>query len=364
MAKTPRETETTEDGTPMRETPTTLDVNSAGDALQGLMADDLSAMLGEEVEDATSQGDEDVESVEESQDVEELEPQGEEVEEPEAEEAEDIDADAEMDEEAEDETSEDPDNETFTVKVDGEELEVTLDEALSGYQRREAFTRKTQELAEERQTLQQQAEDLAETRAEYAQKLQTVEQVVEGQAQEPDWEELRQQDPNKYAEIRAAWDRRQEQIEAVKQERERVQQELQEQRQQRQQQVLQNQREKLLAKVPEWTDPDTREAEQAEMVEAAQVHYGFEPEEVGSVLDHRVMLVLRDAAKFRKLQDKGAEAKKTAKKNRKKSRTLKPGSSSKKDTEKVSASRKRLAQSGRVEDAAAALLDAGLIETR
>lgn len=359
MAKTPRETETTEDGTPMRETPTTLDVNSAGDALQGLMADDLSKMLGEATEDATSQGDEDVESVEESQDVEEVEPEGQEVEEPEAE-TEDIDADAEEVEEAEEETSDDPDSETFTVKVDGEELEVTLDEALSGYQRREAFTRKTQELAEERQTLQQQAQNLAETRAEYAQKLQTVEQVVEGQAQEPDWEELRQQDPNKYAEIRAAWDRRQEQIEAVKQERERVQQELQQQQQQQREQILQNQRERLLAKVPEWTDPDTREAEQAEMVEAAQVHYGFEPEEVGSVLDHRVMLVLRDAAKFRQLQDKGEKAKKTAKKNRKKSRTLKPGSSSKKDTDKVSASRKRLAQSGSVDDAAAALLDMGV----
>lgn len=36
------------------------------------------------------------------------------------------------------------------VKVDGEELSVPLSEALQGYQRQEAFTRRTQELAEQR----------------------------------------------------------------------------------------------------------------------------------------------------------------------------------------------------------------------
>lgn len=42
-------------------------------------------------------------------------------------------------------------NQTFKVKVDGEELEVTLDEALKGYQRQADYTRKTQELASQRQ---------------------------------------------------------------------------------------------------------------------------------------------------------------------------------------------------------------------
>jgi hypothetical protein len=42
---------------------------------------------------------------------------------------------------------------TYTITVDGEELEVTLEEALSGYQRQSAFTRKTQELAQEREQL-------------------------------------------------------------------------------------------------------------------------------------------------------------------------------------------------------------------
>jgi hypothetical protein len=40
-----------------------------------------------------------------------------------------------------------PDSETFTVKVDGEEVKVTRDELIRGYQRHADYTRKTQELA-------------------------------------------------------------------------------------------------------------------------------------------------------------------------------------------------------------------------
>ncbi len=54
----------------------------------------------------------------------------------------------------EQESEEQVDNsELYTITVDGEELEVTLDEALNGYQRQQAFTRKTQELAQERESL-------------------------------------------------------------------------------------------------------------------------------------------------------------------------------------------------------------------
>lgn len=44
---------------------------------------------------------------------------------------------------------------TFTVKVNGVEEQVTMEEALQGYQRQSDYTRKTQELASERETLSQ-----------------------------------------------------------------------------------------------------------------------------------------------------------------------------------------------------------------
>lgn len=53
------------------------------------------------------------------------------------------------------EPAETVDAESYTIKVDGEEQSVTLEELQSGYQRQADYTRKTQELASERQRLQQ-----------------------------------------------------------------------------------------------------------------------------------------------------------------------------------------------------------------
>ena len=44
---------------------------------------------------------------------------------------------------------------TYVVKIDGEEQQVSLNELQDGYQRQADYTRKTQELAEERQRLSQ-----------------------------------------------------------------------------------------------------------------------------------------------------------------------------------------------------------------
>jgi len=53
------------------------------------------------------------------------------------------------------EPTETVESETYTIKVDGEDQSVTLEELQSGYQRQADYTRKTQELASERQRLQQ-----------------------------------------------------------------------------------------------------------------------------------------------------------------------------------------------------------------
>ena len=54
------------------------------------------------------------------------------------------------------ETSTDvPQEPAYTVKIDGEEAQVTLEELQQGYQRQADYTRKTQEIAAERQRLQQ-----------------------------------------------------------------------------------------------------------------------------------------------------------------------------------------------------------------
>lgn len=73
-----------------------------------------------------------------------------------------LDAEDDDDDEDEGEVSDDSDerlNETFEVKVDGEIVEVSLKEALAGYQRQADYTRKAQALAAEKEELQAQIEE-------------------------------------------------------------------------------------------------------------------------------------------------------------------------------------------------------------
>ena len=64
-------------------------------------------------------------------------------------------AEVDIPEASTEEPTETVETDTYTIKVDGEEQAVTLEELRSGYQRQSDYTRKTQELASERQRLQQ-----------------------------------------------------------------------------------------------------------------------------------------------------------------------------------------------------------------
>ena len=85
------------------------------------------------------------------------------------------DADAADEETQEEQSEEDGESEEqdqpthFTVKVDGKEVEVTLDELQKGYSRTQDYTRKTQQIAEIRKQVEVETEAVRAERAEYAQ---------------------------------------------------------------------------------------------------------------------------------------------------------------------------------------------------
>jgi hypothetical protein len=69
---------------------------------------------------------------------------------------------------------EEPDAQTdtaYTVKIDGEEFEVTLDELRNGYQRQADYTRKSQSLAEQRKAYEANLQAVQAERNQYAQVL-------------------------------------------------------------------------------------------------------------------------------------------------------------------------------------------------
>lgn len=275
----------------------------------------------------------------------------------------DLEDEEDEDEDADDEPSDSSLPQTVTVKVDGEEVEVPLEEALAGYSRTQDYTRKTMALAEERQKLQAEEQEIAEIRATYAQQLEVVEQALA--LPEMDWDQVKKDNPGKYAEIRAAYDERKAQLDSIKAHRAEVMEEQAKAAAKAAERTREVEQEKLFAAIPDWADEDLRKQEAQEMVQVATTTYGFSPKDLENVLDHRALVMLRDAMLYRRGLDKQETVRKKAKANRKKTPTLEPATvpaKPKKGKKQVSrkrfqAARKNLADTGRVDDAAAALLE-------
>lgn len=268
-----------------------------------------------------------------------------------------------VDEEDEGEDEEEDDDgpdrqQTFKVKVAGKEQVITLDEALAGYQRQQDYTRKTQEVAEERRNLDGERTSLRAEREQYLQKLQVLGQALESTIPaEPDWDKLRAENPTKYAAEYADWQRKQDQTRVLRAEAEKVQRQQWDDQQRFRGVRLQEASERLLEAVPEWqkADPDKVQTEKLKLAQYAMATYGFTPQELEAVEDHRPILLLRKAMLFDQMVEKGQEVVRKAKTPK----VMAPGApkgpqSMKKRTQKA---RERLSSSGRPADAAAVLFD-------
>lgn len=218
----------------------------------------------------------------------------------------------------------DADRVMVQVKVQGEEMEVPLSEAIGGYQREADYTRKSQELAERR-------EELGQVLDQSAQRLELVNAVFR-----------QSMTPEQQAALGQAYQRVQAEREAVLAHR-------------LQQEVLPQEHQRLRERLGWESDEDVQAGKEL-IATAAVEHYGFTPEDLQGVYDHRLLHLAHDAAKYREMVARQEEAKKEVRSKRRKSGTLKPGTKGgRKKSRRSSEARKQLARSGRVEDAAAAL---------
>ena len=239
---------------------------------------------------------------------------------------------------------------SYTVKVNGEEATVTLDELVRGYQRNADYTQKTQKLSRERQEQQTEFDAVKQERAQYAQLLQSLDARLKASLpNEPNWDQLRAEDPVAFA---AQWAQRQ----RVQQERAVIQQEqgrLHEQQAMDQQANLRahvaSQAAELVKAIPSWSDPAKARTEKQALLEYG-LSIGFSEEDLNNVYDHRAVLALRKAWLYDQLQQRKAAAQTkigTA-------IVLKPGTgNSPRKVTDVNRAKQKLAQTGRVEDAAA-----------
>jgi len=231
---------------------------------------------------------------------------------------------------------EEPQETVYTVKVDGEEIEVSLDEALQGYQRQQAFTKRSQEAAEMRKAAEKEAAEAKQARDYYAQQLDVLaQQIQQTIPQEPDWVSLAKEvTAEEYNAIRAEYDNRQANLAKVEQERQALSQQQTVEQQKMLEEHLRAQRSDMLNRIPKWKDDDVRNKERLEVVEYAR-NIGFSEQEVAQATDARAVELLYKAMQWDNLQRKKPTAKKRARQAPKMAKAGQPR------TKKQAASRSR-----------------------
>ena len=283
---------------------------------------------------------------------------------PEPEAAEQADAEPEEEEVAEDaaedeseaDTEEDaetePESPAPVITLDDGTV-LTADEVKKSYLRQADYTRKTTAVAELRKATEADQAKVSEERSTYAARLTQVEALLQQNAPSTEGlERLRVEDPAEYAARVADMSRQERQLATVQQERQRVQALQAEEAEKQHGQYLAAERDRLLEAVPEWSAD--REKAQVELtaLRSAGLEYGFSDAELDQVADHRAILLLRDAMRYRQGQKIQAKVQpKIAK-----APVLKPGTTGRVAAKPAAKQRQgnmeRLKKSGRAEDAA------------
>lgn len=253
----------------------------------------------------------------------------------------------------EDEQPEEQDQpQTFTVKLDGKEVSVTLDELQKGYTRTQDYTRKTQQIAEVRKQVEQETQAVRAERGQYAQLLGALQAQLQATEPQVDMDRLYHEDPIEWVRTKEVMRERQEKAYAIQAEQQRLYQTSALEQQQANEQQLQLERDALLTVLPSWKDPKTAKAEKAMVVESAK-KAGFSDEDLNSVYDHRLVLLLRKAGLYDQMMSKRQGIKPVVNNG---PRTAKPGAAGRVSTTTESVrAQQRLARTGRVDDAADAI---------
>jgi len=254
--------------------------------------------------------------------------------------------------EAEEEVAQEP--QRFKVKVDNEEIEVTLEELQQGYSRTKDYTKKTQALAETRKAVEAEKariEEAKQLRDTYAQRLQVIEQMLNQNPDNENLAELKESDPIGYAIKVAERAEREKQLQAVQAEKQRIAQQQQSEQQEQLKNHLASEAQKLKEWIPEFRDEAKADLARKEIRTYAK-SIGFTDEELASVYDARAVQTLYKAMQYEKLM-KGKTV--ATKKVTEAPKTLKAGAAQPQGTSEQEAIKKqfqKLRQTGKKQDAA------------
>ena len=275
----------------------------------------------------------------------------EDVDESEVEETDDEDEDYEDAEE--DDESEDPTEDVHTVKVDGEEKQVTLDELKRSYSGQQYIQKGMQQAAE----VKKQAEEAYYALMRERESVQTLVQQAQSGINlippaEPD-SAMFENDPLGYMEAKIQYDNQVKEYNANAAKFQEVLNRQSEAEQIARAEYARQEANKLVEVIPELADAGKASKFKESIMKAAS-HYGYSPEEVAAISSSRDFVVLRDAMRWQELQ----AGKETVKKKVNKAPPIKAGAKKvRTNGDKSRKAQEKLKRSGSIEDALALIVN-------
>ena len=255
------------------------------------------------------------EVIEESQETEEISAESEvadEVEEEITEEAEEIEAsDYEDDEDPiEDASLEDPvEPERYTVKVNGQESEVTLEDLKQGYSGQKYVQQGMQEVAAQKKEAEAVYTALNNERQQMAELYQQLQnggftpEPIKPTKAEFDADPIGYMQKNlEYEEQKANYDKQMAQLEQASQQNSVAQQNAKQAYLQEQMQILQKE-------IPDFADSTKASKLREQLVNTGKSQYGYTTEEISQISDYRAIKVLHDAMKYQDIISGKSKAK-------------------------------------------------------
>jgi len=230
-------------------------------------------------------------------------------------------------------------------------MEVTLDELKAGYSRDSDYRQKTHSLSLEKKQFDEERNVL---RQQYDMKLRELNETIASaeslnrqQLDPAELQRLYEEDPSQAAKIDFQFRQQNEKINQAKAK-------AREAAQAQYNQYLTEQRRLAQERIPEFSDPNKSESFKSG-IKTTLKGYGFSDQEIGSLADHRMLMVIKDAMAYKGLRNsKPIVQKKVANAPK----VIKPGVV-KTDNSKRSEVRNKISKlkkSGRLEDAHSAIL--------
>ena len=241
----------------------------------------------------------------------------------------------------------------YKVKASGEEIEVTLDDLIKGYQREADYTKKTQTLAEQRKQVEAERSEIEQAktvRDQYQARLALIETALKSREPQENLEALKETDPIGFAVKVAEQTQRKDQLQAIQLERARIAQQQQAEQTQNLNSHLAVEAHKLAEAIPEYADKQKSVQVKKDIRDYAK-KIGWSDEELASVYDSRAVLTLYRAMQYDNLISNKANV---TKKVNEAPKMLKAGVSRQTDAnaDQTKKAQNKLKQTGNIRDAA------------